>query len=70
MKVDGTFGWRAFQVLRTFWLMSALRSLDCYRDVPLTFRMVGTIFTRFSLTPLVDGSLLPLGLTAAGLCSP
>ena len=65
VKVDGTFGWRAFQVLRTFWLMSALRSLDCYRDVPLTFRMVGTIFTRFSLTPLIDGSLLTLGLTAA-----
>ena len=61
-KVGATFGWRLFQVVRTFWLMSALRSLDCYRDVPLTFSMVGTIFTRFSLTPLWDGSLLELGL--------
>ena len=60
--VNGTFGWKLFQVVRTFWLMSALRSLDCYRDVPLTFSMVGTIFTRFSLTPLWDGSLLELGL--------
>ena len=60
--VGATFGWRLFQVVRTFWLMSALRSLDCYRDVPLTFSMVGTIFTRFSLAPLFDGSLLELGL--------
>ena len=60
--VDGTWGWKVFQVIRTFWLMSALRSLDCYRDVPLTFSMVGTIFTRFSLTPLWDGSMMELGL--------
>ena len=62
--VNGTFGWKLFQVVRTFWLMSALRSLDCYRDVPLTFSMVGSIFTRFSLSPLWDGSLLELGLGA------
>ncbi|MEA4891900.1 MAG: MBOAT family O-acyltransferase [Peptococcaceae bacterium] len=64
-KAEGTPGWRLFQVARTFWLMSALRTLDCYRDVPLTFRMLGTIFTDFSLTPLLDGSLGTLGLTSA-----
>ena len=60
--VEGRFGWRLFQVTRTFCLMSALRTLDCYRDVPLTFHMLGTVFTRFSLEPLFDGSLWELGL--------
>jgi len=30
-----TFGYRLFQVVRTFFLLSSLRILDCYRDVPL-----------------------------------
>ncbi len=31
--------WHAFQATRTFLLMGLIRSLDCYRDVPQTFRM-------------------------------
>ena len=42
--------------------MSAIRVLDCYRDVPLTFRQVGTIFTRFRLSVLWDGSFLNMGI--------
>ena len=34
-----------FEMIRTFILMSAIRILDVYGDVPLTFRMIGSIFT-------------------------
>jgi alginate O-acetyltransferase complex protein AlgI len=64
-KVGRTFWYRLFQVARTFCLMSAIRILDCYRDVPLTFHQVGTIFTEGNWNVLVNGSLLELGLSAA-----
>ena len=35
-----------FQALRTVFITSSLRMLDLYRDVPLTFKMLGTMFTR------------------------
>ncbi|MCM1187933.1 MAG: MBOAT family protein [bacterium] len=62
--VRDKFFFRLFQVVRTVLLMSALRTFDCYRDVPLTFRMFGTLFTNFNWHILWDGSLLTLGLTA------
>ncbi|NLJ97338.1 MAG: MBOAT family protein [Clostridiales bacterium] len=64
-KVGHTFYYRLFQVVRTFWLMSFIRILDCYRDVGTTFRMYGTIFTRWNWRDLFNGSLLELGLTMA-----
>ncbi|MBD5161369.1 MAG: MBOAT family protein [Oscillibacter sp.] len=64
-KLGKTFGWRLFQVGRTFWLMGAVRVLDCYRDVPVTFRAVGTIFTRLNLAVLWNGSMLKLGASGA-----
>lgn len=64
-RLEGTFVWRLFQVGRTFWLMSAVRVLDCYRDVPVTFRAVGSIFTRFDLSVLWNGSMLTLGASGA-----
>lgn len=65
IRVDGKLWFRTFQVIRTILLMSALRLFDCYRDVPLTFRMFGNMFTQFHITELFHGSLLQLGLTAA-----
>lgn len=56
--------YRLFQILRTLLLMSCLRSFDCYRDVPLTFRMFGSMFTGGNWHILWDGSLLALGLSA------
>lgn len=56
-------GFQAFQIVRTVLLMSCLRTLDCYRDVPLTFHMFGTLFTARNWPILWDGSLLLLGLT-------
>ena len=63
--LKGTFGYRLFEVGRTFVLMSAIRVLDVYRDVPLTFKQVGTIFTSFNPSVLWNGSFLELGITEA-----
>lgn len=41
--------------------MCFLRTFDCYRDVPLTFRMFGTMFTDF------NAAQIPAGLTGLGL---
>ncbi len=61
-KADKAFAFRVFRVLRTILLMSSLRMFDCYRDVPLTFRMFGSMFTEWNWNVLFDGSLLSLGL--------
>lgn len=61
--VRGSFFFRLFQVIRTVLLMSCLRMFDCYRDVPLTFRMFGSMFTGGNWKELLNGSLLQLGLT-------
>ncbi len=62
-KVGGTFGFRLFQIIRTTLLMSAIRLFDLYRDVPMTLRMFGTIFTKPNIHMLFNGSLANLGLS-------
>lgn len=52
-----------FMAVRTFLLMGFIRVFDCYRDVPLTFRMIGSIFTRWNLPALLSGGILDLGLS-------
>lgn len=66
--VEGKFGFRLFQVVRTVLLMSCLRLFDCYRDVPLTFRMFGSMFTAGNWNILWNGSLLNIGLTVTDYC--
>ena len=61
----GKTWYKAFQIIRTVLLMSCLRTFDCYRDVPLTFRMVGSMFTTFNAEELFSGTLLLLGLSIA-----
>ena len=61
-KFSNTKGYNVFQMFRTFWLMGFIRVLDVYRDVPVTFRQVGTVFTHWNWGKLFDGSLLELGL--------
>ncbi len=61
--VKDKFGFRLFQVVRTVLLMSCLRMFDCYRDVPLTFRMFGSMFTGRNWNILWNGALLQLGLS-------
>ena len=62
--VAGTFGWRLFQVIRTVLIMSSLRMFDCYRDVPLTFKMFASIFTSSSLSQINAEAFIGMGLTA------
>ena len=64
-KVKGKAPYEVFQVVRTILLMSMIRMFDCYRDVPLTFKKVGTMFTTFNWGVLFDGSLLNIGLSSA-----
>ena len=54
-----------FMMTRTFWLMGAIRVLDCYRDVTLTFKMVGSIFVTPNWNAIFDGSVLSLGIGVA-----
>jgi len=61
--VGHTFYYRLFQILRTFWLMSFLRTFDLYRNVGTTFRMFGTIVTKLNINVLFQGGLMKLGLT-------
>ncbi len=61
-NVEGTFHHKVFQILRTNFLMSAIRLLDCYRDVPTTFRMFGSMFARADLSIFTNGGLLDIGL--------
>ncbi len=64
--VAGTFGWRLVGVARTFFILCCLRTFDCYRDVPLTFRMLGSVVTSWNWGELFSpGRLLELGLTPA-----
>ncbi len=57
--------WRVFQIVRTILLMSAIRSFDCYRDVPLTFKMFGNLFTHFRIRALTAQAFLGMGLSGA-----
>ena len=58
-------GYRLFEVLRTFFLLSSIRIFDCYRDVPTSFRMFFSIFTKWNWGELFSGAMAKLGLTTA-----
>lgn len=61
-QVEYTFYYRLFQIARTFWLMSFLRTFDCYRDVSTTLKMYGSIFTNLNLGELLKSGFMGLGL--------
>ncbi|MCR4694542.1 MAG: MBOAT family protein [Pseudobutyrivibrio sp.] len=64
VNVAGTTGWKAFQIIRTVLIMSSLRMFDCYRDVPLTFKMFASIFADFRLSQLNLQAFIDMGITA------
>ena len=64
-NLKGKRWYSAFEILRTFLLMSSLKLFDCYRDVGLTFRMFGSMFVPANIGRLFGGSLLELGLKPA-----
>ncbi|MBQ7288841.1 MAG: MBOAT family protein [Clostridia bacterium] len=61
--IKHTTAYRAFEVLRTFLLMSVIRMLDWYNDVGLYFKQYATLFYKWNWQVLWNGSLLKLGLT-------
>lgn len=65
---SNTHAYDGFQAIRTSLLMGCLRMFDCYRDVPLTFKMFGTMFTKWNIGIFFDGSLMKLSLTGADYC--
>jgi len=70
-KFHNRFGFKGkapyefFQIMRTVFLMSAIRMFDCYRNVGLTFKMMWSMITDFSFSAFTDGSLMKIGLTAS-----
>ena len=56
--------YHGFMCARTFLLMGLIRSLDCYRDVGMTFRMWGSMLTVFNWGTLWK-NIADLGLTGA-----
>ena len=61
--------WGGFSAVRTFFLMGAIRILDCYRNVPVTARAFASIFTSANgWSDLFGGSLAEkLGLSWASV---
>ena len=51
-----------FCAVRTFLLMGLIRSLDCYRDVPTTFKMWGSMLTFRGFGDILTGGIMSLGL--------
>jgi len=62
VNTENSFLYKSFQVIRTFLLMCSLRILDCYRDVGISFRMFGSMFTKWNVNKLFKGALLNIGL--------
>lgn len=61
-KIGTTAAYSVFTMSRTFLLMGTVRILDCYRNVPLTFKMIGSIFTTQNWNHLINGKIFSLGL--------
>lgn len=62
-KLSASYFWTLFCRTRTFLLMGTIRILDCYRDVPTTFKGIGSVFLNpKSWTDMFTGGILKLGL--------
>ena len=61
-KLINTVPYSIFMMIRTFLLMGTVRILDCYRDVSVTFKMIGSIFVTPNWNSLWNGNVLSLGL--------
>ena len=63
--LSGNFAYKAFQVFRTFWLMSFIRSFDIYEGVGNTFRMMLSVFTNFGAADFMARGVSGLPLHTA-----
>lgn len=62
-KLGKSTAYRAFQVIRTFFLMSCLRLFDNYGSVRVSFHQLIHLFTRFDLRAVTRQELTDLGLS-------
>ncbi len=58
-RMTASAPWHAWQAIRTFLIMGLIRSLDCYRNVGLTFRLWGSMLSHFNIGELF-GEKMPL----------
>jgi len=63
--VGKTAWYRAFQIVRTFWLMSFIRIFDVYANVRTTFKMWLSVLTDFGWARFLADGFTSLGLAAA-----
>ena len=57
-----SYPYHCFGATRTFLLMGLIRSLDCYANVGVTFKLWGSMFTDFNWGTMLGGDILKLGL--------
>ena len=57
--------WKKISVVRTLFLVSALRLFDCYRSVPIAFARFFSALTFRRTGEVLNGGLLSLGLQTA-----
>jgi len=62
--LDGSVGYKVFQIIRTFILICCLNLFDCYSSLNDIVRMFASLFMVRNWSVLWDGSLMALGLTA------
>ena len=62
-RLTASGGYGAFMAVRTFLLMGFIRVFDCYRNVPLTFSMIGSVFTVPNGQTALTAGVFGLGLS-------
>jgi D-alanyl-lipoteichoic acid acyltransferase DltB (MBOAT superfamily) len=65
IPVSNTRAYDAFRILRTFWLMSFIRSFDIYPTVGATVKAFLSVWTDFGPERLTQQGLFALGLSPA-----
>ena len=69
-KLGNSWGYRAFQVIRTFLMMCCIRLFDTYASVRGAIRQFIHMFTRFDLSKVTGKELLDLGLSLIHISLP
>lgn len=64
-RLTSSRAYGAFEAIRTFLLMGLIRSLDCYRNVGVTFAAWGSMLTMRGFSGMLTGGIFGLGLDAA-----
>ena len=66
-RLTASAGYGVFMSVRTFLLMGVIRSLDCYRNVGVTFAAWGSMLTMRGVGDIFSGGIAQLGLGTADI---